>query len=175
MVRQCPHNSKIKCGKKDFPAVCKTCDIRRSSGQMILTKEVEKKELIKTVVNYEIKELTCPYCLFTGLIRKFYTPVLKSGFPSEKSFKCSDCGAGMRRDTLFREQSIEEFAEWMFDTMAWRRVNFEVFKVRLREMGISYQFWDHYKKYKAEQGGRKTGDREYDEYMQDMQRQMDES
>jgi len=164
MVRVCPHDSKKKCGKLDFPNACRTCDIRMSSGQRILSKEVETKESVKVIMDYKIREFTCPLCLYTGLISNFYI-LLKNGKPSEKRFRCPDCSQVMQRGTLFREQTVEEFAEWMLDAMVWKRVVFEKFKDRLMKMGISYQFWEHYKKYKAEKMGTADENEQYSEYV----------
>lgn len=96
---------------------------------------------------------------------------------SEKRFRCPDCGLIMRRNTLMNIKTVEEFAEWMFDTSPWKRVSWEKFRKRLQDMGISYQFWDAYKKYKAKmsEGEESYADyvlrQQYEQYEKDMANQ----
>lgn len=116
----------------------------------------------KVEIVYKAKQFTCPYCLYSTRITQFLIR-LKHGNYSEKRFHCPDCGQIMNKETLTREQSIEEYAEWILDTNAWERISFNKFKKRLKEMGISYQFWAHYKKYKAEVMEQK-GEEEYEQY-----------
>ena len=146
MPRKCPFHPKKWCGKS--VTACVTCHYRMKV-QSILTEEPPREETPAATVEILRRELTCPYCLYTDTVGKF-TIRLKSGAPSQKRFKCPDCGEGMRRDTLFGEKSVEEFAEWLYDTQAWGRVSFNKFRQRLKDMGISYQFWNHYKKHKKE-------------------------
>jgi len=108
-----------------------------------------------------IEKINCPYCLYHDYATRFQIKN-KSGKVSEKRFKCPDCGEVMQRKTLFKQMSVEEYAEWIFDTQAWERIRFEKFKVRLREMGIAYQFWEHYKKYKDERVGETES---YEDYL----------
>ena len=103
----------------------------------------------KVEITYKNEPLTCPFCLYEASISKFLIK-LKSGRWSEKRFMCPDCGKIMNKATLVREMSVEEFAAWVLDAEAWSRVSFNKFTKRLKEMGISYQFWDAYNKHKAE-------------------------
>lgn len=114
------------------------------SGDM---KPVQAKS--KMEITYKDEPFTCPFCLYEAQITKFLIK-LKSGRWSEKRFHCPDCGKIMNKQTLTREMTVEEFAEWVLDSMAWERISFNKFKTRLKEMGISWQFWEHYKKHKAE-------------------------
>ena len=116
----------------------------KKSGEMKPVQARTKVEII-----YKAKEFSCPFCLYSAPITKFLIK-LKHGNYSEKRFHCPDCGQIMNKQTLTRVQTIEEYAQWILDAGAWDRISFNKFKKRLKEMGISYQFWGHYKKCKAE-------------------------
>lgn len=146
MPRKCPFHPDKWCGRS--VTACVECEYRRKV-QKILTEEPPREETPIATVEILRRELTCPYCLYTGTAGKFQIR-LKSGAASEKRFKCPDCGEVMRRDTLFGEKTVEEFAEWLYDTQAWGRVSFNKFRQRLKDMGISWQFWSHYKEHKKE-------------------------
>ena len=169
MARKCPYNNEKKCNKKDFPNICRGCEIRRTSGQKLLTKEPITIIRSFNLVDFETKEYTCPFCLCTKPLYAFYIRI-KKGY-SEKRFECPDCKQIVRRKTLFKVQSVEEFAEWMFDTFQWNRVSFDKFRQRLKEMGISYQFWNHYKKYKEELTSGKTEMEQYEEHLEEQQKE----
>ena len=121
----------------------------------------------KTELKVIADKFTCPYCLYEASLSKFYMK-LKSGLMSEKRFKCPDCNRVMNKQTLTRKLTVEEFAQWMLDSQAWERVSFDKFKTRLKEMGISYQFWTAYNKAKEE--AMKVTDEEeeaYERYQED--------
>ena len=134
------------------------------SGDM---KPVQAKS--KVEIEYKENKFTCPYCLYEGSITHFFIK-LKSGRWSEKRFMCPDCGKIMNKQTLVREMTVEELAEWVLDTMAWERISFNKFKTRLKEMGISWQFWEHYKKHKKElmEEGETPS---YEQYLEDQQKE----
>ena len=117
---------------------------------------------------YKAKLLMCPYCLFQAPVSKFLIK-LKSGVYSEKRGMCSDCGKVMNMRTLTMEMTVEKFAEWVLDTMAWERISFDKFRTRLKEMGIAWQFWEHYKKYKKEQMEESPS---YEQYLENQQREL---
>jgi len=148
MPRKCPFGKRW-CGLKE-PDACETCEFRRQQGQTILTQEKPKVEETTTAITYEARDFTCPYCLYTTTNLAQFQTKTRGGKTSEKMFQCPDCGQKMRRDTLFMQKSVEEFAEWMLDTQAWERVDFAKFRQRLKDIGISYQFWAHYKRHKQE-------------------------
>ncbi len=82
------------------------------------------------------------------------------------------------KKTLTEEMSTEEFAEWMLMMGQWDRVSFSKFRKRLKEMGISYQFWSAYKKAKETYTSESYEDHlkqeekeDYDRYMADQRRE----
>lgn len=113
----------------------------------MLVPEPPPPKPVKITIEMKSQEVTCPFCLYTANMTQFFIK-LKGGKPSEKRFKCPDCGLIMRKKTLVVEMSVEEFAEWTFMMQQWDRIDFEKFRRRLKEMGISYQFWAAYKKAK---------------------------
>jgi len=130
----------------------------QKSGEM---KPMRARAKVETT--YKTRQFLCPYCLYLATITKFLIK-LKHGNYSEKRFHCPDCGQIMNKDTLVREMSIEEYAEWILDAGAWERISFKKFKTRLRSMGISWKFWGHYKKYKAEKTEQYLDDDEEEDY-----------
>lgn len=131
----------------------------------------------KIEITMKTQEVTCPFCLYTHYISKFYIRI-SHGKVSEKRFKCPDCGQVMMKKTLTQEMSTEEFAEWMLMMGQWDRVSFDKFRKRLKEMGISYQFWSAYKKAKETYTSESYEDHlkqeqkeDYDRYMADQRRE----
>jgi len=114
----------------------------------------------------EQNKVTCPFCLYTDYISAFYIK-LKHGKVSEKRFKCPDCGEIMRKATLTRKMTIEEFAEWIYATHQWDRIKFDKFRERLKEYGISYKFWTAYKQTKEQAEGAES----YQDYLARKQRE----
>jgi transcription elongation factor Elf1 len=144
-----PHRCKFdrtrKCGYSD--SYCEKCEVRKAMKQQMLVPEPPDKT--QTVsIEYTTKIFACPFCLYRGDITKFYVRIKKG--VSDKQFKCPDCGEIMRRDTLTKDMSIEQYAQWMYDTRGWERVKFAVWKQRLKDYGWSWRFWNEYKKHKAE-------------------------
>jgi len=167
LPRKCPFIKGLKCGRPK--SYCQRCPERIKHGQRLLVPDIKDEErIVSYTTDAEIKKVTCPYCLYTDYIFKFYIK-LKSGRYSEKRFKCPDCGEIMRRDTLTQPMTVEEYAEWVYEMgkYFWSRVNFSVFKKRLKEMGISKRFWDAYKRAKAE-----SGTESYEEYLMRKQKEM---
>lgn len=78
----------------------------------------------------------------------------------------------MRRETLTQNMTIEQYAQWMYDTRAWERVKFSTWKQRLKEYGWSYKFWNEYKRHKAEMSEEAET---YERYLERKQREEYES
>lgn len=154
-MKRCKFDKSLHCGYVS----CLNCPVRKKLGQRLLVEE--PAESVKSTVVMKSQEVTCPFCLYTDYISKFYIR-LKHGKVSDKRFQCPDCTQIMQKDTLVKELSVEEYAEWMLMMNPWRkRVDFPKFKSRLKEMGISYQFWDAYNKAKQELGEAET----YEDYV----------
>ena len=74
----------------------------------------------------------------------------------------------MKRETLTGQMTVEEYAEWAYEMRRhfWSRVDFNKFKERLKQMGISKRFWDAYKKAKGE-----SDTETYEEYLMRKQKE----
>jgi transcription elongation factor Elf1 len=94
--------------------------------------------------------VNCPFCLFEAPLRKFLVST-KKGLSVGKA-KCPDCDNTMFMDTLTAERTIQEYALWCFDYAKsdfWGKVPFQKFKMRLKMLGVSQEFWDKYKQLKG--------------------------
>jgi transposase-like protein len=156
-MKKCKFNRHLKCRYKN----CINCQERRKIGQKIL---IAEKPSITFTENIDLT-VTCPYCLYTDRISKF-TIKLKSGKVSDKRFQCPDCKEIMHKNTLTAKMTIEEYAKWVaaLGKNFWSRVQFDKFKQRLKELGISREFWEIYKKTKKEL-------ETYEEYLERKQRE----
>ena len=166
MPRNCPFIKGLKCGRPK--SYCQICPERIKHGQKLLVpNSPSSTEMSASNIDISTVKVTCPYCLYTDYIFRFYIK-LKSGRYSEKRFKCPDCGEVMRRDTLTKRMTIEEYAEWVYEMgkYFWNKVDFSRFKNRLKEMGISREFWEAYKRAKAE-----LETESYEEYLMRKQRE----
>jgi len=154
MPKRCKFDRTKKCGYSD--EYCQKCEVRLKMQQTMLIPEPKKSNPQHSSECPEGQTTTitvddvvyCPYCLHKDSITRFYTKT-KHGV-SEKLFKCPECEQGMRKETLTKKMTPEEYAVWMYDTKTWDRVRFGVWKERLKEYGISWRFWDAYKKHKGE-------------------------
>lgn len=91
--------------------------------------------------------VTCPFCLYENLL--FH-------FPKKEGFRaCPNCGNRMMQRTLLNKMTVKEFAKWVFDY----RLNGFFGKVypsfpewckKLKDLGISYEFWLYYHEFKGE-------------------------
>ena len=100
--------------------------------------------------------LNCPYCLHEGRINEFLVPKGKDriGF-LKKTVQCPNCKNIMRRNTLIQNSigSLEEYANWLFWTGKYdadHRVKWKEIMHVLSERGIGKEFWDIYRKVKAD-------------------------
>lgn len=104
---------------------------------------------MKTEIKLLKKTFTCPFCLYNDSLHKFQVRI-KKGY-SKKRFKCPDCGQVMQKKTLCKVMNVKEFANYIVDNIGfgiWKRISFNKFKKRLKDMGHSYEFWEEYKKAK---------------------------
>lgn len=98
------------------------------------------------------KKVTCPFCLALGELNKFLTST-KKGI-SRSHVKCPFCHQGflMRTLLLMTKWSAKEYAEWAqpySHSGFWQKVNFDVWKDRLRIIGWTEEFWNRYKELKT--------------------------
>jgi hypothetical protein len=109
------------------------------------------KEFFKDKVKN--KMLICPFCL---------TPQYLSQFSFDRGYyKCPKCKSRTTEKTLslmfdifnFPKINIDEFAKWVFGYRVngfFQKVNFQEWNKKLHDLGVSYDFWDYYKKLKGE-------------------------
>jgi len=123
------------------------CDIFIKSSQQLLIGSKSRSKLPTTIIlELRGEKPFCAYCLHQGKAENFMTKT-KHGY-SDKMFKCPECGQGMRKDTLFRDMTPEQYAEWVFDTIAWERIHWVVWKQRLHSYGWATRFWSKYNELK---------------------------
>jgi hypothetical protein len=94
-------------------------------------------------------KVMCPFCLYQSTLSHFGTKTSKG--KESKMFKCPDCGQGMRQDTLTKDMTTKQFAEWVWEYRSfgfWQMINFAKFSERLKNLGIAREFWDEYKRLK---------------------------
>lgn len=163
MPRKCKFDTTKKCGYTDNN--CQHCEIRKKLKQKMLTPEPPEQTQTITI-DYTTKIFCCPFCLYRGDITKFYVKIKKG--VSEKRFKCPECGEVMRRETLTKDMTIEQYAQWVYDTGAWERIKFSTWKKRLKDYGWSFKFWDEYKRHKTEMLGETET---YQQYIERKQRE----
>jgi len=101
----------------------------------------------------------CPFCGYDGEFRLFLT-VGKNGY-SRKKFKCPDCNQIMKKETLIREMSVEEWAKWLYASVRvfsnhkqpelafYNRISWEKLSTRLKFYGIANEFWESWKETKT--------------------------
>lgn len=99
------------------------------------------------------KKYICPFCLEENSFYKFKKI---HGF-----YKCPKCNIEMTLRSLVKTMSVEEFAKWVFEYRLsgfWKKVNaymndrdkaFREWNNKLYEHGISFEFWETYKRLKG--------------------------
>lgn len=100
------------------------------------------------------KMLMCPFCLIPHFLTEY---TYNKGF-----YECKSCKNRITDKTLLKMYSFftenekiqtEEYARWVFDYRMngfFQKITFKDFNERLKELNISYEFWDFYKKLKGE-------------------------
>ena len=100
------------------------------------------------------KIMICPFCLGQHKTMKFY--ISKKNGIDKRLGKCPECQNQMLLKTLISmlKWNAQEFAKWVYDYRLsgfWQKVNFNVWKKRLFDLNMSYEFWEEYKNLKGEQ------------------------
>ena len=129
--------------------------VQRDKAQTVMnlsskTVVEQRKEVVRTV--YEFTDVTylCPFCLHEGHIAQFEFKTPKGKI--SKMAKCPECHNKMRKQTLTEPMTPRQYASFIFFYALsgfWKKVNFRQFNERLRALGISYEFWQEYKKLKG--------------------------
>ena len=107
-------------------------------------------EVASSAVNVE-QIVMCPFCLAREKLQRFLVST-KKGISSSNG-ECPECKSGMRLRTLLRKWTPESFAEWVFEYSLngyWQKVKFDAWKERLKQIGWTRSFWDHYNAVKVE-------------------------
>lgn len=124
-----------------------------------LNKNPNAKIFIEDVIKDKL--ILCPFCLNTSPLCKF---------TKEKGFYiCPTCKNNLKENTILfmnecfngKQPKIAEFSFWIFKYRLsgfFSKINqqlpknerFKQWNNSLYELGISYDFWDYYKKYKGE-------------------------
>lgn len=77
----------------------------------------------------------------------------------------------MKKDTLTKQMTIKQYAEWVYDTKAWERIKFSTWKQRLKQYRLTAEFWEAYKQHKTQmQGETET----YQQYLERKQKEQTE-
>ena len=87
----------------------------------------------------------CPFCLETS--NKFI-------IENKGLIKCPNCSNFMRLKTLLfvKDCTNKEYAKWVYEYRLsgfFKKINFEQWTKKLKELGIAYEFWEEYKKLKG--------------------------
>lgn len=92
----------------------------------------------------------CPYCAYEGQLIEFRLKQ-KKGYSHHKK-QCPDCFNIMFKETLTQEVTIKQWATWLYSTCreigGYDKIKWTKLFERLKTFGISYEFWDEWKKAK---------------------------
>jgi hypothetical protein len=115
-------------------------------GTLIINQKVINEQTpIKALIN-NVNIWICPFCLEES--NKFT-------IESHGLIKCSNCKVEMKIKTLLfvKDCSNSEYARWVFEYRLsgfFSKINFEKWNKKLKELGISYEFWETYKKLRGD-------------------------
>jgi hypothetical protein len=115
-------------------------------GSLIINQKIMNEE---TPINALINDSNfwiCPFCLETS--NKFTVE-------SHGLVKCNNCSVEMKVKTLLfvKECSNQDYARWVFEYRLsgfFKKINFEKWNKKMKELGISYEFWEEYKKLRGD-------------------------
>lgn len=97
------------------------------------------------------EQVMCPFCLYQNKLSHFFVSV-KKGISSGKAF-CPECKNGMLMRTLLADMTATQYAKFVWDYRTsgfWKKCPFDVWKQRLHGVGWSHEFWEEYKRLKAQ-------------------------
>jgi hypothetical protein len=114
-------------------------------GSLIINQKImDEKAPIDAIINNS-KFWICPFCLETS--NKFT-------IEAHGLVKCPNCENLMKVKTILfvKDCSNKQYANWVFNYRLsgfFKKINFEKWTKKLKELGIVYEFWDEYKKLKG--------------------------
>jgi hypothetical protein len=115
-------------------------------GELIINQKViDDNTPIEALINSS-NFWICPFCLETS--NKFI-------IENKGLIKCPNCSNLMKLKTLLfvKDCSNEEYAKWVFNYRLsgfFKKINFEKWISKMKELGMSYEFWEEYKKLKGD-------------------------
>lgn len=104
---------------------------------------------VRTLSFYDL--VTCPFCLNYNRLGDFRKV--------KGLWHCPICGNEMLRTSLIvnleTDIDIANFAKWVYDYRVngfWKKIypTFEDWCKKLKELGISYEFWENYKRFRGD-------------------------
>jgi len=111
------------------------------------------------------EQFSCPFCLGIYPLQKYLISTSK-GYHRGLA-KCPECGNQMRFESLTKQWTPEQYAEWCYPYSAsgfWQKVPFTKWKDRLYKIGWSSRFWSRYRQLKGE-----DETPSYEQYLKDQQ------
>lgn len=133
-------------------------------GVLILNQKLIDEQTPLIALINSLHYWICPFCLETS--NKFT-------IESHGLIKCPNCSLETKIKTLLfvKDCTNEEYAQWVFNYRLsgfFKKINFEKWSKKLKELGINYEFWEHYKKLKGDYQENKQEDKfELTKEMQD--------
>lgn len=114
-------------------------------GALIIKEKIINEYTPLYVLINENHKYLCPFCLEES--NKFT-------IESHALIKCPNCTNQMKLKTLLfiKECSNQDFAKWVYEYRLsgfFKKINFEKWSKKLKELGIAYEFWEEYKKLKG--------------------------
>jgi hypothetical protein len=102
------------------------------------------------------EKVICPFCLTPDKLHVFV--IRKKTGVDHHSAYCPYCRTLMNLKTVLSVYKMTgaQFAKWVYEynfggrNQFFRKVNFNEWKERLKVLGLSYDFWEEYKKLKGE-------------------------
>ncbi len=100
----------------------------------------------------------CPFCGYETFYYEFRLQKKNKKGYHKKYVKCPDCNNVFHKGTLMREMTPKEWAEWLYAHIRsfwsngsdyYKKVKWEKLFGRLKELGISYSFWESWAKAKT--------------------------
>lgn len=96
----------------------------------------------------------CVYCAFYSHEIIDFRFKKKDGIYSTKMFKCPNCNAVMKENTIKMNMSVSQWVEYLYLNIRvtdgyFKKVKWEEYFEHLKNLGISKPFWDYWKVYKS--------------------------
>lgn len=114
-------------------------------GTLIINQKLVNEQTPLIALINESNFWICPFCLETS--NKFI-------IENKGLIKCSNCSNFMRMKTLLfiKDCSNQEYAKWVYEYRLsgfFKKINFEKWTKKLKDLGIAYEFWEKYKELKG--------------------------